>query len=188
MNQEPEASTTVWNQLIKVWLSVVFYYNAFIFKKRNMTLKNQESFHKNTDLGFSLGVRSCHSGQEFPQNQSHHVAFGFSRPSIFSGFCSQQATLIQPQSRFKVSGSPLPYTLLKSKGSMSQKLSCKSFGDNTWHELMGEAVVFTSPTQCEYLCMQLQKDSVISVAPHSSTLAWQFPQTEEPGRLQSMGS
>jgi len=26
------------------------------------------------------------------------------------------------------------------------------------------------------------------MAPHSSTLAWQIPQTEEPGRLQSMGS
>jgi len=25
-------------------------------------------------------------------------------------------------------------------------------------------------------------------APHSSTLAWKIPQTEEPGRLQSMGS
>ena len=27
-----------------------------------------------------------------------------------------------------------------------------------------------------------------SVAPHSSTLAWKVPWTEEPGRLQSMGS
>ena len=26
------------------------------------------------------------------------------------------------------------------------------------------------------------------MAPHSSTLAWQIPWTEEPGRLQSMGS
>ena len=26
------------------------------------------------------------------------------------------------------------------------------------------------------------------MAPHSSTLAWRIPQTEEPGRLQSMGS
>ena len=25
------------------------------------------------------------------------------------------------------------------------------------------------------------------MAPHSSTLAWKIPQTEEPGRLQSMG-
>ena len=27
-----------------------------------------------------------------------------------------------------------------------------------------------------------------AMAPHSSTLAWQIPWTEEPGRLQSMGS
>ena len=30
----------------------------------------------------------------------------------------------------------------------------------------------------------LEKD----MAPHSSTLAWKIPWTEEPGRLQSMGS
>ena len=28
----------------------------------------------------------------------------------------------------------------------------------------------------------------LSVAPHSSTLAWKIPWTEEPGRLQAMGS
>ena len=27
-----------------------------------------------------------------------------------------------------------------------------------------------------------------TMAPHSSTLAWKIPETEEPGRLQSMGS
>ena len=27
-----------------------------------------------------------------------------------------------------------------------------------------------------------------AIAPHSSTLAWQIPWTEEPGGLQSMGS
>ena len=27
-----------------------------------------------------------------------------------------------------------------------------------------------------------------AMAPHSSTLAWQIPWTEEPGKLQSMGS
>ena len=36
---------------------------------------------------------------------------------------------------------------------------------------------------CQYL-VQLEK----AVAPHSSTLAWKIPWTEEPGRLQSMGS
>ena len=31
-------------------------------------------------------------------------------------------------------------------------------------------------------------DSEKVMAPHSSTLAWKIPWTEEPGRLQSMGS
>ena len=31
-------------------------------------------------------------------------------------------------------------------------------------------------------------DTEKAMAPHSSTLAWKIPQTEEPGRLQSMGS
>ena len=31
--------------------------------------------------------------------------------------------------------------------------------------------------------MQMEK----AMAPHSSTLAWKIPWTEEPGRLQSMG-
>ena len=32
------------------------------------------------------------------------------------------------------------------------------------------------------------KSSEKAMAPHSSTLAWKIPWTEEPGRLQSMGS
>ena len=31
-------------------------------------------------------------------------------------------------------------------------------------------------------------DQIMLMAPHSSTLAWKIPWTEEPGRLQSMGS
>ena len=32
------------------------------------------------------------------------------------------------------------------------------------------------------------KSAEKAMAPHSSTLAWKIPWTEEPGRLQSMGS
>ena len=35
--------------------------------------------------------------------------------------------------------------------------------------------------------MKLRKISEKAMAPHSSTLAWRIPRTEEPGRLQSMG-
>ena len=34
----------------------------------------------------------------------------------------------------------------------------------------------------------VEKDKEKAMAPHSSTLAWKIPWTEEPGRLQSMGS
>ena len=35
----------------------------------------------------------------------------------------------------------------------------------------------------EIVCVCVEK----AMAPHSSTLAWKIPWTEEPGRLQSMG-
>ena len=37
-------------------------------------------------------------------------------------------------------------------------------------------------------CFYLVQTSEKAMAPHSSTLAWKIPWTEEPGRLQSMGS
>ena len=37
-------------------------------------------------------------------------------------------------------------------------------------------------------CIQVQKLAEKAMAPHFSTLAWKIPWTEEPGRLQSMGS
>ena len=36
--------------------------------------------------------------------------------------------------------------------------------------------------------VHLGKAMVFPLAPHSSTLAWKIPWTEEPGRLQSIGS
>ena len=36
---------------------------------------------------------------------------------------------------------------------------------------------------CLFCCLALEK----AMAPHSSTLAWKIPWTEEPGRLQTMG-
>ena len=37
-------------------------------------------------------------------------------------------------------------------------------------------------------CSIVYHNSEKAMAPHSSTLAWKIPWTEEPGRLQSMGS
>ena len=38
------------------------------------------------------------------------------------------------------------------------------------------------------VCCPFPRDSEKAMATHSSTLAWKIPWTEEPGRLQSMGS
>ena len=35
---------------------------------------------------------------------------------------------------------------------------------------------------------RIEEELEKAMAPHSSTLAWKIPWTEEPGRLQSMGS
>ena len=40
----------------------------------------------------------------------------------------------------------------------------------------------------ELICITLQKDLEKAMAPHSSTLIWKIPWTEEPGGLQSMRS
>ena len=39
-----------------------------------------------------------------------------------------------------------------------------------------------------FFCLRYSQMSEKAMAPHSSTLAWKIPCTEEPGRLQSMGS
>ena len=39
-----------------------------------------------------------------------------------------------------------------------------------------------------FLCSHLGNKTEKALAPHSSTLAWKISQTEEPGRLHSMGS
>ena len=41
---------------------------------------------------------------------------------------------------------------------------------------------------CRYICAYVCALSEKAMAPHPSTLAWKIPWTEEPGRLQSMGS
>ena len=47
---------------------------------------------------------------------------------------------------------------------------------------------FITPTYMQYFdCARLTKISEKAMVPHSSTLAWKIPWTEEPGRLQSMG-
>jgi len=61
-----------------------------------------------------------------------------------------------------------------SLGSYSTSLSCSDF--------LCPSVSLFFFSCC--LCLSPEK----AMAPHSSTLAWKIPWTEEPGRLQSMGS
>ena len=59
----------------------------------------------------------------------------------------------------------------------------------TWASLIAQSVKYLSAmmdTQVQFLGWEdpLEKE----MATHSSILAWRIPWTEEPGRLQSMGS
>ena len=49
------------------------------------------------------------------------------------------------------------------------------------------ATSLVSPWKVEYLKIVISVLEKV-MAPHFSTLAWKIPWTEEPGRLQSMGS
>ena len=51
-------------------------------------------------------------------------------------------------------------------------------------EVWGRARVRPGGRELGNISMKVEK----AMAPHSSTLAWKIPWTEEPGRLQSMGS
>ena len=52
---------------------------------------------------------------------------------------------------------------------------------------MAEAIPLPSQRNEEFVCPQTWRVEK-AMAPHSSTIAWKIPWTEEPGRLQSMGS
>ena len=47
---------------------------------------------------------------------------------------------------------------------------------------------FRCQSQVEILYIYIEQGTEKAMAPHSSTLAWKIPRTEEPGGLQSMGS
>ena len=49
-------------------------------------------------------------------------------------------------------------------------------------------LLFVQYHSLDYCSFRVSKSSEKAMATHSSTLAWKIPRTEEPGRLQSMGS
>ena len=56
--------------------------------------------------------------------------------------------------------------------------------EEDWSWLSGELNYDWPPGNRKGLNIEMEK----AMAPHSSTLAWKIPWTEEAGRLQSMGS
>ena len=58
----------------------------------------------------------------------------------------------------------------------------KSYINDEFHVTEAETLNFETG-----ICPVVDTVSEKAMAPHSSTLAWKIPWTEEPGRLQSMG-
>ena len=54
--------------------------------------------------------------------------------------------------------------------------------------MLSRFVIAFLPRSKHLLISWLQSPLEKAMAPHSSPLAWKIPWTEEPGRLQSMGS
>ena len=77
------------------------------------------------------------------------------------------------------------WCLLKNEKTMSISLKL----DTTWNTFLFTCTVKKNQTS---LCYIFVSSSIFflekAMAPHSSTLAWKILWTEEPGRLQSMGS
>ena len=67
--------------------------------------------------------------------------------------------------------------------------SCWSLGRWRWkrNSQSVESGV-TEMSKCSFIYNVLQGYAEKAMAPHSNTLAWQIPWTEEPGSLQSIGS
>jgi len=81
----------------------------------------------------------------------------------------------------------LPHNIMFS-GSRDQKVGI--FGNHYLYEILGGSVVKNPPAVQEMQVRSLGwKDPLEEeMATHSSSLAWEIPWTEEPGRLQSTGS
>jgi len=68
-------------------------------------------------------------------------------------------------------------------GNVHQILLFRYFRQELKQRGMGKGLVPGTPHSILLSC-----NSEKAMAPHSSTLAWKIPWTEEPGRLQPMGS
>ena len=100
-------------------------------------------------------------------------------PSAYFLLCLQCLKWCLPPSRFPVSISDKIWSI--------KELWTRSWGDplsSFVHLFIHPPSVYWGPRICQRLVLVMEK----AMAPHSSTLAWKITWTEEPGRLQSMGS
>ena len=67
---------------------------------------------------------------------------------------------------------------------LDRKVACKTDSRLLVHPHFNS----TTNISCTYFITRLSICSEKAMAPHSSTLAWKIPWTEEPGGVQSMGS
>ena len=66
---------------------------------------------------------------------------------------------------------------------------CTLCRDLEWRSLPSFYLFWQQNTDKMYTnAKEIKNSQEEAMAPHSSTLAWKIPWTEEPGRLQSMGS
>ena len=67
-------------------------------------------------------------------------------------------------------------------------VDCSTPGFPVLHFSWSLLKLMSTESMMPYIHMHIHTFSEKVMAPHSSTLAWKIPWTEEPGRLQSMGS
>ena len=81
----------------------------------------------------------------------------------------------------------MPELYMSRKGA-SQKPRAGSGGPHTLWLAVGMLLLLSNKGWANDQRVISKENGEKAVAPHSSTLAWKIPWTEEPGRLQSMGS
>ena len=121
----------------------------------------------------------------FFMNHSHSMAL-----FITSAFCFPENTYI-PFDHPKLSKTNLHFILLRLPESPLENYVIKAdWGLLLSYLCFGGSEVKRLPTMRETWVRSLGWEDLLekAMATHSSSLAWKIPWTEEPGRLQSMGS
>ena len=162
-------------------------FNCYLVAKSHPTLCN---FINCSTPGFSV----LRYFLEFAQTHIHWFSNTIQSTHSVASFCSC------PQS-FPASGSfPMNWLFLSGGQSFGALVSASvlpmsiqgwfPLGWTGWISLLSKGLsrIFSKTTAPNHQFFSAQPSLEKATATHSSTLAWQIPWTEEPGRLQSMGS